>query len=408
MSKANPVAIAVRFSAIAAMALSMVLLPAASPPGEIYVLSAASNTYGAETFPADLYAVSAGKLQKLRRLVTPAQGIESVIVGDGAFAILYPHPAPSRVDFIHFDAPDRVDSIPLKMSDGEFALSAVPAQSSGRDPVLAILIAGGEGRAFHQRLIGIRLRHGSTPRVVDPLPWRDLVSLRFQGEIGGWDTGNQSILFLPTSRRGGLVLHSPVWAILLLPLVQPDVAEGRQVPAEILCSNESYLIFERDPPRGTDIRRKDFSAWIYDREKQHASALRIPGGMSRLRLFGSWLSILVVEPNPDRIPNPGRESMRQTGSAEQPPTRELYEHYVLPLLFPGWTRLVNLKTGQTIDLKTGMADSEVIDISGETVLYRVNSTLFQARIAHGSLTDREELVEDRHVPDVHWAFRRSP
>lgn len=203
-----------------------------------------------------------------------------------------------------------------------------------------------------------------------------------------------------------MVLHSPEGAIFVFRLVQRDIGEGREISAEILCSNESYLIFERDPPKGTDIRRKDFSAWIYDRKRQRASALHIPGGMSRLRLFGSWLSILVINPNPDHIPNPGREAMRETGSAEQPPTRELYEHSALgPMLFPGWTRLVNLETGQTIDLKTGMADSEVIDIASETVLYRVNSALFQAQIAHGSPTGTIKIVEDSHVPDVHWAFR---
>jgi hypothetical protein len=38
------------------------------------------------------------------------------------------------------------------------------------------------------------------------------------------------------------------------------------------------------------------------------------------------------------------------------------------------------------------------------VLYRVNDTIYQARIVGDKLQDNSVLVKDDDVPEIHWVF----
>jgi len=57
-------------------------------------------------------------------------------------------------------------------------------------------------------------------------------------------------------------------------------------------------------------------------------------------------------------------------------------------------------------LSTRQADSEVLLIENDIILYRASDRLYQGRIAEGSITETRMIVQDEIIRDVHWAFMK--
>jgi hypothetical protein len=72
--------------------------------------------------------------------------------------------------------------------------------------------------------------------------------------------------------------------------------------------------------------------------------------------------------------------------------------------FPGTSILNNLAEGRKSKIETGQEGSEVLWVGEDTVLHRVNDTIYQARLANGQTKDASILVKDEDVPEVHWVF----
>jgi hypothetical protein len=66
--------------------------------------------------------------------------------------------------------------------------------------------------------------------------------------------------------------------------------------------------------------------------------------------------------------------------------------------------LWNEKTGEQYELDTGEADSEVVLVTGGTVVYRVNDSLFEAGFRGGKVLPPTLLASGRPVTGVHWVF----
>ena len=71
---------------------------------------------------------------------------------------------------------------------------------------------------------------------------------------------------------------------------------------------------------------------------------------------------------------------------------------------PGVLLLQNLEDGRKIRVGTGQEDSEILNVRGDEVLYRVNDTIYQAKIVGDKLQAASVLVEDVDVPEIHWVF----
>ena len=72
--------------------------------------------------------------------------------------------------------------------------------------------------------------------------------------------------------------------------------------------------------------------------------------------------------------------------------------------FPGVLVLQNLQDNRRIRLETHQEDSEILFVSGDSVLYRVNDSIFRATIVGDALRDTSLLARDEDVPEVHWIF----
>lgn len=59
------------------------------------------------------------------------------------------------------------------------------------------------------------------------------------------------------------------------------------------------------------------------------------------------------------------------------------------------------------ELHTNQADSEVVLIQNNKVIYRVYDELYKADLVDGNrLGESRLLLKDDRVPDIHWAFYR--
>jgi hypothetical protein len=109
--------------------------------------------------------------------------------------------------------------------------------------------------------------------------------------------------------------------------------------------------------------------------------------------------------NPDHQPGPGRKSERSRETDRLPNVQEQYSIFAGKwVLAPGILVLQNLADGRKIRIETGQEDSEILRVEGETVLYRVNDTIYQAKIVGDQIKDAIVIVKDEDVPEIHWAF----
>jgi hypothetical protein len=71
---------------------------------------------------------------------------------------------------------------------------------------------------------------------------------------------------------------------------------------------------------------------------------------------------------------------------------------------PGILVMQNLSDARKIRIETGQEDSEILWVGSDNVLYRVNDTIYQAKIAGDKLQDTTVVVKDEDVPEIHWVF----
>lgn len=142
---------------------------------------------------------------------------------------------------------------------------------------------------------------------------------------------------------------------------------------------------------------------IYDKKKQAWSELILLGNLSRIRGFSDWLCGYVGDDSKSLLnkPLPGSSLWKDRATGLSPDLR--YEG----MYAPGILYFYNPSTGVYFELDTGQADSEVVLIQDNKVLYRVYDELYETELVEGKrLGESKLLLKDDRVPDIHWAFYR--
>lgn len=85
-----------------------------------------------------------------------------------------------------------------------------------------------------------------------------------------------------------------------------------------------------------------------------------------------------------------------------PPIQELFADIEPPSYFPGICVLHNLDNGTAITIRTGQADTEILGVIGEDVIYRVNTKLFSGRVGKGGLDNVHVLADGPIITAIHW------
>jgi hypothetical protein len=371
------------------LALPAATWPQQAGPGRrLYLLTASPTIYGPVTYPADLYTIGEdNKLQLVRHVVPAEDGVDFVLGSPNALVVAHPHISPTALEIIHFDDPGSVDTI--KPSLGQRSVVGGFMVDLPSHTIIALDLASPpEQTPFQLSLMGIDLRKSdSGQRITDHLPWDTVEYARAQGEAGGPLEGRSPHLAGTLPKDGGGALEGHVTALL--------------------CANDRFSVFAESAATFEEtLKRTSSGVVVADRQLETSRKITIRGSQSRYRLFGSWLAVLIVEPATGHTVNPGTELQRKKATATLPSVTEAYDHAmgIEGKWLPGILELINLESGNVIQWNTGQSDSEILDVSGDEVLYRVNYQIFTASVTGGQLDKSVLVAEDKNVPEVHWVF----
>ena len=238
--------------------------------------------------------------------------------------------------------------------------------------------------------------------------WSDYAYLRHEGSAGG----PNYVPDLIGSVAGDAITISFFGHSVVVDQLPPGLrgASGKIVPV-ILAASSDYFVFTPQYSRqdmNSGKLGESLHLYVHDRVNDRWDVTQSDGNAPTLRLFGAWLTTIVGTWSINHEqPNPGRENERpeEKKTDRLPPTQTLYRSFSgHNILLPGMLTLQNLADGRKIRIETGQEDSEILKVQGDVVLYRVNDTIYQARIDGDHLKDTTVIVKDEDVPEVHWAF----
>ncbi|MHB8410587.1 MAG: hypothetical protein ACYDDI_01415 [Candidatus Acidiferrales bacterium] len=376
-----------------------------------------SGTPGATTkdtlrgFPSILYTASptTKKLQVVRQIASGADGVQSIRQYGNVIFVAYPV-YPTTVSVIHTDHPSQLDTAVFNPGGWvvtDYGLTLAEPQKASIHELL-LLVANPE-RSPKATLISIASVPSAGESRISRNTWYEYSSLRFDGIPGGPILQPDLIGSIEGDDLG--VKFRPENRFVTLDRLPADIAaKFRGEMLFYLASTERYLLFlpqypESEIRSGAWRKEKRQTIYIHDRRANRWFAVSLDGTTSRTRIFGSWLASTVAYGNPNHGPNPGVENERGFETDFLPNVRELYSIFAARSSFiPGYLELFNLKTHQKITLHTGQEDSEILWAGDNQVLYRVNDTIYQARIVGDKIRDPAVVVKDDDVPEIHWVF----
>jgi hypothetical protein len=238
-----------------------------------------------------------------------------------------------------------------------------------------------------------------------PLEWRDYRHARVYGEPGGALPGGDTLLLCATAsgsmevRRGGIFTDLE-WAL-------PDTRSFDVGEILLLRANQTHLT-ALTSDRDREKRASGPGSVVYHVFEKMSGRWHqavFPSAHAMVRAFdGPWLAGYAVERS--EVPSPGRESRRREMTETGTPfdwRADTMRYYQPGILF-----VYNAKNRTKYQWETGQGDSEVLLVADDTVYYRVNRSIYSARIGAERLEDHTLLVEDDVVPDIHWAFLGPP
>ena len=380
----------------------------------LYVVSGTPNEHGPDSYPVTLYRVDGDKrLDSVREIVRQEDGVHSAYAYGDAIFFLYPYDRPTSVAILHTDDASRTDNVAFS-STGLLGVGGAPAEPPGIKlellvSWLATPIEPGTSIPAHldvaQAAISSRSFTGNKRTNFNK--WVDYAYLRLQGEPGGPSPpeGQQAV-----AQGGSLTLRhfDHVVAVDALPPVLKNLPNG--TPLFIFAATDQYLLF-CTVRTASDMRSGNLGSsmkvYVHDRTSNQWSTIQTAGNSPTLRLFSKWLAEIVQNWSPSHGPNPGRENERtwEEKTDRLPPVQRLYEQFGRQeYARPGILVLQNLADGRKIQIETGQEDSEILWVDDDSVLYRVNDAIYQAKIVGDKLQGAALIVKDEDVPEVHWVF----
>lgn len=182
-------------------------------------------------------------------------------------------------------------------------------------------------------------------------------------------------------------------------------------------NNKNALVIWLDETDPSKAKTGNSKILILNKRNNEWYKYKIYGNYLSMRGFGEWLTGEVVAKNAGSYfksrgtyssynygkNHPGFvDRKRSTGIWGEvfDDRAETFGNYYTGILY-----LLNVSTLKYIEWNTNQGDSEILLVQDEIVYYRVNDKIFKAPIIEGSKLGKIELmVQDKRVPDIHWAF----
>jgi hypothetical protein len=386
----------------------------------LYFLASTKTDYGLAVYPSSLYRLGPDKRLSLVRVVSPGSYYVQECEGE-VITVLYPNITPTHISIVHVADPTRADDVVINSASlivlDWFDSLGLVTNGGPVEQFLGLTKNSELDSPIDLKKVALSL--ASLPSRVSAGSPQDFTHLYTMGMAGG--PSNDFMLF--GYREGNNLLFRTGRAGSKGALID-TLPESFRIPENkedigILAANPSYLILG-DYHIQQDSKSKDdvTQLFILNRTKGAWKELQIPGGTTRMRLFGSWLAEILQWPrhgpgmpgpplDPLHLyPDPGRANERGVGSANLPNVRLAYSSGVArDSKIPGTLELDNIQDGRRITLQTKQEDSEILLVTAQgVVLYRVNDTIFEAHIRGSTLVNKTIIVRDTDVPEVHWAF----
>jgi TonB family protein len=380
------------------------------------------------SYPVTLYRAEGGRLKAVREVVPQAEGVRSIQAWGNVVFLIHAAQIPRAVTVLHTDEPLHIDDVEINPDYPEYFFAADEAVAEPRPSVFDELMLASRGEFSLPNIKWLSISSGAAapgPRMkLDS--WDEYGAMRLQGEPGG--PGNNADFV--GAIAGTNLVFAPAWGHpvvidSLAPSVRDAINETASRRAGIVAASQEYLVLGLEYSYEERFSRKlsnasEMGLFVHDRVRDNWKTIQVEGNRSRSRLFGSWLASIVGMFNPDHKPSPGRENERgveafgdyeiagskgNDGTARFPLVRGQYDS---DGFFPGVLLLQNLEDGRKMRIETGQEDSEILSVSDEVVLYRVNDAVYQANIVGDKLQGAILLAKDEDVPEIHWVFWGPP
>lgn len=379
-------------------------------PRQLYLLSATPTEHTNKTYPVVLYRLSADKRLKVVREVVPqADGVRFVQAWGDAIFVIHPHVISTAVTIVHTGEPMLADDVVfnprgLILADAWVAVAAPSASSV--DELVPLITDASQPTHIKGTVASISSNPTGTASRVRSDAWDEYAALRREGEPGG---PTNIVPYLVGSTAGDNVAVSVFGHSIVIDTLPPSLrgATAKITPFIVAVNPEYNLLVVQPPAEDWSSGKLPNSTemFVHDRARGRWKTIRIEGNTSARRLFGPWLATIVGMWNPDHKPSPGRDNERNQETDRLPNVQNQYAIFVGKWSWrPGVLVLQNLADGRKIRIETGQEDSEILRVEGDIVLYRINDTIYQAKIVGDQLRDPTVVVKDEDVPEIHWVF----
>ncbi len=239
---------------------------------------------------------------------------------------------------------------------------------------------------------------------------RDFIQAKLIGIPGGAIHGRDYLLVYTNEMNGNLEIpllgdreKRPIFSYSLPKRYQFNVYERHLVPVN---NEEVFVVSGKKNSVKNELGSSQLI--IYTKIEQEWSDIFVPGDIVHLRGFNEWLAGYVINNHIESRRLLGSEKWTYRESGLSPKERWDYypefgeDNYAY---VPGILYFYNVYTKAYFELETHQADSEVILIQENTVIYRVYDELYQAYITDSTKLGKPTLlIKGDVIPDIHWAF----
>lgn len=245
----------------------------------------------------------------------------------------------------------------------------------------------------------------SSLKYIDSVDLRLYKNIYLTGFMGGNVVGADYILSYNREKDGYLeiIVTGDRSKRPCFPYELPEKYRFNTYARQLVCiNNDNYFLVSGNEQSGVNSLGI-VPLFVYDKKNKEWSEKMLTGTLPRIRGFSEWLCGYIGDNSESLLnkPLPGSSLWKDRATGLSPALR--YEGmYASGILY-----FYNPSTKVYFELHTNQADSEVVLIQNNKVIYRVYDELYKADLVDGNrLGESRLLLKDDRVPDIHWAFYR--
>lgn len=367
-------------------------------------------------YPATLYQIEDQRLSTVREVIPPGPigggteaptSISCVRVSGNAIYVMYPYYRSSTVEVIHFDNPALADEVTFNSANSfTEGIRTLVARTPSSNGTLLIPVDPSDPSRLSGTLTRIVTTSTGSRAIPHSDAWGEYRNL--QWEVVGGPSPESSLLAMRSGNN--LTLRVAGHTVVIDALPPPLSGLSDKSSIDIAAANLRYLLtlpMHTSQQMASGHLGDTTTIFVHDRLSNRWKTAVVEGNSpGSVRLFGSWMAVIAMSYDPALAENPGRDNERSDATDTLPNIQAMYASPggMAHMSIPGILLLQNLADGRKIRIETDQEDSEILWADGSSVLYRVNDTIYRAKIVGDKLENPTMIVQDDDVPEIHWVF----